>query len=176
VKSMMAGIGGALLATLAVATFQTRASDVPLEAKAAVTAAEAAAGGLPVAIRCEPGQRAVVRQVVASGELVTAADCAGEPGVSPGSLASARVAPASLDLVEMPRARVSPAVHREPAPRVVSARTAEPKRSWRNTALIIGGSAGAGAGIGGLTGGKKGALIGAAIGGGAASIYEAVKR
>ena len=30
--------------------------------------------------------------------------------------------------------------------------------------------------IGALTGGKKGALIGAAIGGGAASIYEAVKR
>ena len=51
-----------------------------------------------------------------------------------------------------------------------------PKRSWKKTALVIGGSAGAGAGVGAFAGGKKGALIGAAIGGGAASIYEAIKR
>jgi hypothetical protein len=49
-------------------------------------------------------------------------------------------------------------------------------RSWKKTALIIGGSTGAGAGIGGIAGGKKGALIGAAIGGGSAAIYEAIKR
>jgi hypothetical protein len=46
--------------------------------------------------------------------------------------------------------------------------------------MIIGlgtvGSAAAGAGVGGAIGGAKGALIGAAVGGGAASIYEAVKR
>jgi hypothetical protein len=52
----------------------------------------------------------------------------------------------------------------------------QPRRSVAKTAMIIGGSAGAGAGIGGIAGGKKGALIGAAIGGGAASIYEAMKR
>jgi hypothetical protein len=52
----------------------------------------------------------------------------------------------------------------------------EEGRSWAKTAMIIGGGAGGGAGIGGLIGGKKGALIGAAIGGGAASIYEAIKR
>jgi hypothetical protein len=49
-------------------------------------------------------------------------------------------------------------------------------RSWKKTAMIIGGSAAGGAGVGGIAGGKKGALIGAAIGGGAASIYEATKR
>ena len=52
----------------------------------------------------------------------------------------------------------------------------EPKRSWKKTALVIGGSAGAGAGVGAIAGGKKGALIGAAIGGGAASLFEALKR
>ena len=52
----------------------------------------------------------------------------------------------------------------------------EEGRSWKKTALIIGGSTGAGAGIGGIAGGKKGALIGAAIGGGSAAIYEAIKR
>ena len=49
-------------------------------------------------------------------------------------------------------------------------------RSWKKTAMVIGGSTAGGAGVGGLVGGKKGALIGAALGGGAASIYEATKR
>jgi len=49
-------------------------------------------------------------------------------------------------------------------------------RSWKKTALVIGGSSAAGAGVGGLIDGKKGALVGAALGGGAASIYEATKR
>ena len=49
-------------------------------------------------------------------------------------------------------------------------------RSWKKTAMIIGGSTAGGAGVGGIIGGKKGALIGAAIGGGASSIYEATKR
>ena len=74
-----------------------------------------------------------------------------------------------------------------PAPRRTVTRTAAPVqervverapegRSWKKTALVIGGSSAAGAGVGGLVDGKKGALIGAAIGGGAASIYEATKR
>jgi hypothetical protein len=73
-----------------------------------------------------------------------------------------------------------------PAPRRTVSRTAPVQervverapegRSWKKTALVIGGSSAAGAGVGGLVDGKKGALIGAAIGGGAASIYEATKR
>jgi hypothetical protein len=44
-----------------------------------------------------------------------------------------------------------------------------PYRTGRDTAVIIGGSAGAGAAAGGIAGGKRGALIGAGIG--AASGY-----
>ena len=55
-------------------------------------------------------------------------------------------------------------------------REAEPRRSWKKTALVIGGSTAGAAGVGGLIGGKKGALIGAGVGGGAAAIYEAMKR
>jgi hypothetical protein len=58
-------------------------------------------------------------------------------------------------------------VYREDAPQ---------QRTWKKTAMIIGGSAASGAGVGAIMGGKKGALIGAAIGGGAASIYESTKR
>lgn len=50
-----------------------------------------------------------------------------------------------------------------------------PRRNWKKTALVIGGSSAAGAGVGALVGGKKGALIGAAIGGGASALYESRK-
>lgn len=52
----------------------------------------------------------------------------------------------------------------------------QPRRDWKRTALIIGGSSAAGAGIGGIVGGKKGALIGAAIAGGASTLFQTVKQ
>lgn len=51
-----------------------------------------------------------------------------------------------------------------------------PRRSWKKTALVIGGSTATGAGVGAAVGGKKGALIGAALGGGASSLYEATRK
>ena len=60
--------------------------------------------------------------------------------------------------------------------RSASSSEVRPRRTWQKSALLIGGSAGAGAGLGALMGGKKGALAGAAIGGGAAAIYDQVKR
>ena len=71
------------------------------------------------------------------------------------------------------------AVAQAPVRRVSTRRVAadgQPRRSWQKSALLIGGSAGAGAGVGALVGGKKGALAGAAIGGGAAAIFDQVKR
>jgi hypothetical protein len=71
------------------------------------------------------------------------------------------------------------AVAQAPVRRVSTRRVASddrPRRTWQKSALLIGGSAGAGAGVGALVGGKKGALAGAAIGGGAAAIYDQVKR
>src|SRR4051812_28808410 len=58
----------------------------------------------------------------------------------------------------------------------VVVREEAPQRTWKKTAMVIGGSAASGAGVGAIVGGKKGALIGAAIGGGAASIFESTKR
>jgi hypothetical protein len=68
-----------------------------------------------------------------------------------------------------------PVVRRASTQRVVSS-DVKPRRTWQKSALLIGGSAGAGAGLGALMGGKKGALAGAAIGGGAAAIFDQVKR
>ena len=67
--------------------------------------------------------------------------------------------------------RTVPATQR----RVVRTVSRAPRRDWKKTAMIIGGSSAAGAGIGGIFGGKKGALIGAAIGGGGATIYETTR-
>src|SRR5262245_11040896 len=51
-----------------------------------------------------------------------------------------------------------------------------PRRDWKKSALVIGGSSATGAGVGAIFGGKKGALIGAAIGGGASAIFETTRR
>jgi hypothetical protein len=61
--------------------------------------------------------------------------------------------------------------HRAPVRTVVRA----PRRDWKKTALVIGGSTAAAAGLGGLIGGKKGALVGAALGGGASTLYETTR-
>ena len=67
-----------------------------------------------------------------------------------------------------------------PAPQRTQTRPAindgAPRRDWKKTALVIGGSTAAGAGLGGIFGGKKGALIGAAIGGGGSTLWEAIHK
>jgi hypothetical protein len=68
-------------------------------------------------------------------------------------------------------------VYREPqGTRAATRVETAPRRDWKKSAMVIGGSSAAAAGIGAIFGGKKGALIGAAIGGGAGTIYEVRKR
>jgi hypothetical protein len=66
----------------------------------------------------------------------------------------------------------APVARRQTAARPV---VRAPKRDWKKTALMIGGSTAAGAGIGGLISGKKGALVGAALGGGASTLFETTR-
>jgi len=116
------------------------------------------ASASPVQIRCEPGQRALIRQVGATA----LAECFDE-GVT--AARTSVVRPVTVaDTYSAPRP-VAPT-------RVVKT---SPNRDWKKTALTIGGSSAAGAGLGGIFGGKKGALIGAAIGGGASTLFEVAK-
>jgi hypothetical protein len=62
------------------------------------------------------------------------------------------------------------------APRTTTRVVERPRRDWKKTAMVIGGTTAAGAGLGAIFGGKKGALIGAALGGGAGTLYEVQKK
>ena len=136
------------------------------------------AQSMPLAVSCEPGQRAVLRQVAGPSGVLTEGACVTD------ARSFATTAPAgfvSQDVIDPTAVRPVRYVTREAVPeRVVyrerSARRAASPRSWQKRALVIGGSAGAGAGIGALAGGKKGALIGAAVGGGAGTVYELLRK
>ena len=124
---------------------------------------------------CEESQQLVVKQVAVGNELQLAMKCVDTaPRTNSAAFADESAVPRAFRVSEP--APVARTVRATSAPRTVTRQVEEPKRSWQKTALVIGGSAGAGAGVGAIAGGKKGALIGAAIGGGAASIFEAIKR
>ncbi|MGH9172801.1 MAG: hypothetical protein ACRD1H_00520 [Vicinamibacterales bacterium] len=132
----------------------------------------------PTLVQCEPHQEAVLQRSLVANREVAQVTCvtrmAPQAAYAPAPAPYYPAAYAQPDIVQRPVVRTQTV-----RPQRVVYRQAEevkPRRSWKKTALVIGGSAGAGAGVGALAGGKKGALIGAAIGGGAASIYEAVKR
>jgi hypothetical protein len=126
------------------------------------------------------GPDGVARPYLVSSQTPYAAGAyATLPGWSP----SAQAVPAVSYPTAQPQVRYvnDRVATEEPVVRRVSTRqrSAEPvapKRTWQKSAILIGGSAAGGAGIGGLVGGKKGALAGAAIAGGAAAIYDQVKR
>jgi hypothetical protein len=91
--------------------------------------------------------------------------------VSTASAAAPYLVPVAQDVVSL---------RQEPEVRALRSQTVrrvpdKPRRNWKKTALIIGGSSATGAGVGAIFGGKRGALIGAAVGGGASTIYETVK-
>jgi hypothetical protein len=127
-------------------------------------------------VSCEPSQQVVVRHVVVNNELQVSTQCVGATRAMSSDYVSDEARPVYVAARPITAPRTVAAPVRRAATTSARVQDEEPKRSWQKTALVIGGSAGAGAGVGAIAGGKKGALIGAAIGGGAASIFEAIKR
>jgi len=142
------------------------------------------AAAQPTLVQCEPSQEATLQRSFVAGREVAQVTCVSRVAAPQAVYAPGPAyyqGPAGFasqpDIVERPVTRTQTV--RPRAQRVVYTQAREevkPKRSWKKTALVIGGSAGAGAGIGALAGGKKGALIGAAIGGGSGAVYEVIKR
>ena len=146
----------------------------------------------PVLVDCADGQRALVRHVSVAGQTVAQVQCVGQPLMTPNSFdeMSMAAAPAYNTARAYPVSMSRPASYSAPAPartRTVASRQpvayrtapAEPVhngRSWKKSALIIGGSAAGGAGIGAIVGGKSGAVKGAVLGGVAGTVYDIATR
>ena len=160
----------------------------------------ASAQGAPVAVSCEPNQRAVVRQAAVNGVMQSQVACesgfaaVGVTGTfgtaapvaypAPAGYQAATYNPGYVD-ANAPTQYVRTTYPAQPVTRVVAPQPrrvtyqterVEPKRSVKKSAIIIGASAGAGAGIGAAVGGKKGAGIGALIGGGGAALWDQITR
>jgi hypothetical protein len=153
----------------------------------------------PMALACEPNQRAVIRQVAVNGAAQAQLQCEtvapaaiGTTGtVAPLAVATPVAAapiavPVGYTQAPLADTRFVPAVYQQPvatrsvAPRRLVAPTprrySAPKRSVGKSAVIIGSSAGIGAGVGAAIGGKKGAGIGALVGGGGAALWDQLTR
>jgi hypothetical protein len=162
-----------------------------------------AAAAPPMSVSCEPNQRAVIRQVAVNGAFQSQVQCesvvpngsafapAGTIGtVAPGAYGATPAVPAYQQAAYQPALENTQFVRtpypqqtvvtREVAPRRIVTqrveRVAQPKRSVKKSAIIIGSSAGVGAGVGAAIGGKKGAGIGALIGGGGAALWDQITR
>jgi hypothetical protein len=154
-----------------------------------------AAQSAPLALACEPNQRAIVRQVTVNGVSQPQLECSSSaPAMALGGVVPAAytAAPAAVPITYYTQAPIAdaqyvraayqpavitrpvapPRVAYQPARRLVAA----PKRTVAKSAVIIGSSAGAGAGIGAAIGGKKGAGIGALVAGGGAALWDQLTR
>ena len=168
-----AAVGGALISGVVMYTVGERTQKVDAFAQPAPVEYVQTVDGrlIPVSPVAQPGGYTAVQPAGYPAQAYPAAaySTALRPVAQP--VAEPRVVER---IVERPAARQT--VYRTAPVQERVVEGAPEGRSWKKTAMVIGGSSAAGAGVGGLMSGKKGALIGAAIGGGAASIYEATKR
>jgi hypothetical protein len=145
----------------------------------------------PVLVDCAEGQRALVKHVSVAGQTVAQVQCVGQQLMTNTFDEMSMAAPDYTTARAYPVSMSRPAVYSAPAPartrtvasrEPVTYRTAssdvpqKSPRSWKKSALIIGGSAAGGAGLGAILGGKSGAKKGAVVGGIAGTVYDIATR
>jgi len=178
-----AAIGGLALGAMMVVG--SRYVTSPVQASLDTTSAGLSSN--PVLVDCADGQRAIIRHATVAGQSVAQVQCVGQSVESvyndaPLSLASAssvRAYPASLSRPVSYSAPAPVRTRSVSAPAPVTYRTvpaSKPTRSWKKSAIIIGGSAAGGAGLGAILGGKGGAAKGAVVGGVAGVVYDIATR
>jgi hypothetical protein len=145
-------------------------------------------------VQCGEGRQALVRTAQVGGRTVPQVECVpAAPAPQPAPVLDPNAYPPAypqalaqtvgyrpLPVIE-PAVEPARVVYRErPARRTVAyrepARRSTQVRSWKKSALIIGGAAAGGAGVGAVIDGGKGAKRGAVIGGVAGTIYDLATR
>jgi len=145
----------------------------------------------PVLVNCGDGYRALVRPVAVGGQQVSQVDCVanspalpvtvdawGQPvnDAMPAFASTSYAAPAPRPAVQT-QTVYRPATTYRTATRSAPVRQSTTQvRSWKKSALIIGGSAAGGAAVGAVLDGKSGAKKGAVVGGVAGTVYDIATR
>jgi len=193
-----AAIGGLALGAIVVAGSRYMTSPVqasipaPSLGSTQLVSQGAGLASNPVLVDCADGQRALVQHVNVAGQAVAQVQCVGQSMTRANAFddMSTAVAPAYTSARAYPVSMSRPASYSAPAPvrtrtaasrqpvtyRTASSEPVHTPRSWKKSALIIGGSAAGGAGLGAIVGGKGGAVKGAGIGGIAGTVYDIATR
>jgi hypothetical protein len=184
----VAALGGALL----LANTRTTSSAVQANPAQTVASTSALAQTGPTYVDCGPGRIAMFRPALAGQagpqvECVVSPYAAAQGFVEPNMLAAPGQYPVQAQqpvvqerIVYRDRP-VTRTVARSTPRRTVAYRTAAPAevrqgRSWKKSALIIGGAAAGGAGVGAILGGGSGAKKGAVVGGIGGLVYDLATR
>ena len=146
----------------------------------------------PVLVNCGEGYRALVRPVGVAGQQVSQVDCVAAPALpvtvdawgQPVTYAAqpsfaSYAAPAPRPAVQTQTVYRPATTYRaaaRPATRTATRQPTTQVRSWKKSALIIGGSAAGGAAVGAVLDGKSGAKKGAVVGGVAGTVYDIATR
>ena len=186
----VAALGGALLLANTRSTSTAMQAQNPAQTVAS-TSALAQTG--PTFVDCGPGRVAMFRPV-AAGQAISQVECVPSPnaGLAQGYVEPNYMVPGSYPVQQQPavQERVVYRTVERPVTRRTSsyrrtasyspARTAPAEvkrgRSWKKSALIIGGSAAGGAGVGAILGGGSGAKKGAIVGGIGGLVYDLATR
>ena len=171
-KALIGGIVGALLLGGVLLLFGGQRTNAFPQAYALD-----ASSADPMLVNCGEGRQALVRPV-AAGQRISQVECVAAPAAIPSAVG---LVPA-VQTFAQPQPVVERVVYREPAVtrRATPARRTtvvhKDGRSWKKSALIIGGSAAGGAGLGAIVDGKSGAKKGAVIGGVGGLVYDLATR
>jgi len=167
-RTLTAWIVGIFALGLGLGSFVSSSAAVP-EPEPELTAALDTA---PL-VDCGDGREALLEPVVIDGKTSFKVRCVRTVEIDePETPSVAARAPAQTPAP-------APAERSEPAPASVPTPTTadvDDERSWKESAVVIGGAAGTGTVIGAIAKGKKGAAVGAAIGAATGAAYELIKK
>jgi len=170
-KALIGGIVGALLLGGVLLLFGGRTNAFPQMYALDASTVD------PMLVNCGEGRQALVRPV-AAGQRVSQVECVAAPAAYPSAVG---LVPA-VQTFAQPQPVVERVVYREPvvtrhaAPASRTTVVRKDGRTWKKSALIVGGSAAGGAGLGAIMGGKSGAKKGAVIGGVGGLVYDLATR